>query len=135
MAQGRSHCLKALHLHNGMLDRVAADNRYVAELDDEGLKREILPKDNGGHYMLEPLREGEKVPAHETVALKKSEDGVLYDPKTRHIFEPTNFIDPKTGKFVKTVRRHPRGPPTGPTYLARKAEEAGWEDAHEDSSV
>jgi hypothetical protein len=97
---------------------VEADNQFVAEMTDEDLDNHLLPDLVGGHFELVPVQEGEEVPAGELVELQEIKPGVWFDAKNTEVYQRTNLTDPKTGNFLKTVRRNKKGPPKGLTYNA-----------------
>ena len=103
-----------------MLERVEADNQFVAKMTDEDLESQVVRDTEGGYFEVVPVREGEEVPASDLVDLEEIEPGVWYDSTTRELYQRTEFIDPKTNKVLKTVRRHPKGPPKGLTYKVTK---------------
>jgi hypothetical protein len=77
----------------------------------------VLPDTEGGYFEVVPVREGEEVSASELVDLKEIEPGVWYDATTREVHHRTAFIDTKTNKVLKTVRRHPKRPHKSLTYI------------------
>jgi hypothetical protein len=78
-------------------------------MTDEDLDNHLLPDLVGGNFELVPVREGEEVPAGELVELQEIKPGVRFDAKNPEVYERTNLTDPKTGKFLKTVRCHIKG--------------------------
>lgn len=103
--------------------RVEADNQYIADYTDEQLDNLVAPADDGGYFELVPVGPNEQVPKREIVNLSKFKQikpGEFYDPATKLVYCSTNYVDPKTGKILRTVRRHRNGPPQHPTFEATK---------------
>ena len=107
-------------------DRIKADNNFVADFDDEALNDHIVDfRDRDiGRFELQPLEEGQDALPGQTVELRKLDNGKFYDKATKKIYEPTNYVNSKTQKVAKTVRRHVRGAPTGHTVKVRKPTKA-----------
>lgn len=96
--------------HIQKIERVEADNQVVAEMADVDLDNHLLPDLVGGETL--SLCLSGRVKRYQQASLsnfRRSKTGVWFDAKNTEVYQRTNLTNPRTQKFLKTVRRHKKG--------------------------
>jgi hypothetical protein len=115
---------QALARHMDSAERTEADNEFVEEFNDDQLARYVQPFDDLGYCELTTPERTETGKDTDYETLYPIGNGSWYNLKKKVRYRPTDFFDSDDERFAKTVRRHPRGPPAGLTFYARKLEAA-----------